>query len=249
MTITVSDGETLSIPAGERTVSETINLSGSVTLDGALDLQATTTEAAAGVGDGVGTATTTRTYTASNTPVQPIGVDRGETLAIAAGDERTAASVDLRGSITLDGTLSVVDSAGTGTGYGRASRLGREATAAGTGTGIGTATPLAVRPPVASGTGTAAGAAAAAQRAAIVALGEGTGLGTAAAQRARTTAALGEGAGVGTAIDGAFRAVIAAGDGDAVGSGTPIVAVPAVRREEATLVYDDRDEFDLGLDT
>jgi len=190
MTITVSDGETLSIPAGERTVSETINLSGSVTLDGTLDLQGTATEAAAGVGDGVGTATTTRTYTASNTPVQPIGVDRGETLAIAAGDERTAASVDLRGSITLDGTLSVVESAGTGTGYGRAV-------------------------PDATADVTAAG----------------------------------DGEGLGTAIDGAFRAVIAAGDGDAVGSGTPIVAVPAVRREEATLVYDDREAFDLGLDS
>jgi len=126
MTITVSDGETLSIPAGERTVSETINLSGSVTLDGTLDLQGTATEATAGVGEGVGTAT-----------------------------------------------------------------------------------PLAIR----------------------------------------SIVAVGDGEGVGTAIDGAFRAVIAAGDGDAVGSGTPIVAVPAVRREEATLVYDDRDEFDLGLDT
>jgi len=43
--------------------------------------------------------------------------------------------------------------------------------------------------------------------------------------------------------------VTAAGDGEGLGTGTPITAVPAVRREEATLVYDDREAFDLGLDS
>ena len=82
-----------------------------------------------------------------------------------------------------------------------------------------------------------------------MARGVGRGVGSATPLFSRLAVAAGSGEATGTAAARAFREAFAAGDGTGRGAGASVVIVPAVRRDDADLRYDDGDELDLGTDS
>ena len=65
---------------------------------------------------------------------------------------------------------------------------------------------------------------------------------------AKPLRAFGSGVGLGTADLRGEARLAALGIGRGVGAADLIESRPAVRRDEATMIYDDSVEFDLGLD-
>ena len=270
MALVVGSGETLSIGPGERWTANEVDLEGDIDLEGDLNLQATTTESGSGVGEAFGSALARGVYRASNTPVAPFTIDTGETATIGAGVETTASALNLRGDLNLEGDLSLVDSGGIGTALGSATaNRGGLAAAAGVGVGRGSARALFDRLGVASGTGSATGVGVTARGRTVVAGGSGRGVmaavplfdraatasgsgratGSATPVFSRLAVAAGSGSATGTAEPRPYRELFATGSGTATGTGAAIVIIPAVRRDDADLVYDDTDEFELGVDT
>ena len=184
----------------------------------------------------------------------------GETLSIGPGERWTANEVDLKGDIDLEGDIDLADStseSASGSGRGEGSAIANR-------TYHASNTPTPPRR-IARGETETIGEGVE-ERASALNLegslnlegglnltasgGIGTAFGTAGEpNRTASASAAGEGRASGSAVPRRSRSVSAAGSGRGEGSARALVIIPAIRRNDADLRYDDSDDFDLGTDS
>ena len=205
--------------------------------------------AASGVGGATGTAVGTIAITASASGSGSGGgvvevestVAPGSEYTIPSGTSEDVAGLNLGGEGNIAGELNITE------GSGRALRV-RYSAGSGTGTSIGTATADQMRYSTASGVGSATGTAVAAPLRDASASGVGTATGSATAFQVAYSSAAGVGGSIGVATAVPTRYSEASGSGSAAGRATYTIVYPMIRRDRATMAYDERDEFDLGGD-